>query len=208
MSQLHASMYEAVISKSGLPLFLSCCFPEEISAVAATKHTNTTRLRTLRIRPPLNCRCLGPTGRVTGFYACQRRKTRASLDRILAAAVRARILPFKLLHVKLLRAQHHRFALPRHRALIPFVGSVSAPFSDSLQNPPQPMLKTQERVHQSPSAPATHCVATYGVSCSTASLRLVRIAVHRRIASNTKTRIITASTAVTTASSRKLNIVR
>src|SRR5437879_2024142 len=125
-----------------------------------------------------------------------------------AATVRARILPFKLLHIKLLRAQHQRFALPRHRALISFVRCVPTPFTDSLQNPTQHLLKTQERVfHQSPSAPASHCVATYGVSCSTASLRFVKIAVQRSNASTTRTKIIAASTAVTTASKRKLNIV-
>jgi|SRR5216117_2168154 len=126
-----------------------------------------------------------------------------------AATVRPRILPFKLLHVKLLRAQQQRFAFPRHDTLIPFVGRISAPLSDSMQNPAQHLLKTRESVfHQSPSAPAIHCVATYGVSCSTASLRFVKIAVQRSNASTTRTKIIAASTAVTTASNRKLNIVR
>src|SRR5579859_1070189 len=193
MSQLHASMYEAVMSKSGFAFFFSSCFPEETSAVAATKHATANRLKILRIRPPFEYFYLGPAGGVTADSMPAKRPIQAPAC-ASAATIRFRVSSFQLLNIKLFRGRQIRGIFSMRRAKVTFIRRVAAPLA---QLHPESSRHARQfspsASHQSPSAPATHCVATYGVSCNTASLRFVKIAVHRKSASATRTRIIAAS---------------
>src|SRR5262249_19057726 len=71
-----------------------------------------------------------------------------------AAAVGSRILALELLHVKLLWRQQASSVLLKSRPLVPLICRVAAPFPHAQEH------FLQGFSHQSPSAPAIHCVAT------------------------------------------------
>src|SRR5690242_19938079 len=132
-----------------------------------------------------------------------------------AAAIGPGIAPIDLLQVKLLGVELAAIRiLPAACAQIAFVGGVAAPFS---QATPEPAHRTYgdfcDQLHQSspcatPVKSAAQRVSTYGASCSTASRRPLKIAYHCMSASAISIKIISASTPVTTASSRWLKIRR
>src|SRR4029077_255332 len=118
----------------------------------------------------------------------------------LTAPVRTRIFPVQLFDIEFRRRQRLLPAAALGAHQIPVVRRVAAPLPQPApQQAGTPLHDLQRALHQSPSA---HCVAMYGVSYRTGSFFLLKMMYHCTTASPSSTRIITAKTAVTAASSR------
>src|SRR5580698_5061324 len=134
-----------------------------------------------------------------------------------AAAVGPRIAAIDLLDVKLFGGQRAALrVLPAFCAELALVGSVAAPLPQAAPEPAKrvfselyrPLHLDQSSPWAVPVNPDVHCVGTYGASCRMASRRPLKIRNHCTSASTSSTRIISASTPVTAASSRWLKIRR
>src|SRR5271166_3600806 len=124
-----------------------------------------------------------------------RRKTGPS-----TAAIRTRIFSVQLLDVEFGGGKKFTPAAPPGTNQVLIVSRVSAPLPKATPQQPYPLFhELQPAIHQPPSA---HCVAMYGVSYRAGAFFPRKTMYHCTMASAMRTRIITARTAVTAASSR------